>query len=191
MDQPFNNGINSNMNHNRAIKTLSEESLTIMIIKPINVQQQHAFSLIELMVAIAIVGVSAVIAVPAYSDYMERVRTAQAIMDINQIAMRIESYNPPVGSANLYPASLADIGRDNMRDPWGNPYRYLNLTDGNVLAAQGQARKDHSLMPINSDYDLYSTGKDGNSQPPLTSNASRDDIVRANNGRFVGLASKY
>lgn len=190
MDRPFINGINSNINRSRVIKTLSENSLIIMMIKPINIQQQHAFSLIELMVAIAIVGITATIAVPAYSDYMERVRTEQAIMDINQIAMRIESYNP-VGSANLYPASLAEIGMDNMRDPWGNLYQYLNLTDGNVRGARGQARKDHSLVPINSDYDLYSTGKDGNSQPPLTSRASRDDIVRANNGRFVGLASKY
>ena len=190
MDRPFINDINSNINHSRAIKALSENSLIIMMIKPINIQQQHAFSLIELMVAVAIVGVSATIAVPAYSDYMERVRTEQAIMDINQIAMRIESYNP-VGSANLYPVSLADIGMDNMRDPWGNPYQYLNLTDGNIPGAKGKARKDHSLVPINSDYDLYSMGKDGGSQPPLTSKASRDDIVRANNGRFVGLASKY
>lgn len=132
MDRPFINDINSNINHSRAIKALSENSLIIMMIKPINIQQQHAFSLIELMVAVAIVGVSATIAVPAYSSYMERIRTEQAIIDINQIAMRIESYNP-VGSANLYPVSLADIGMDNMRDPWGNPYQYLNLTDGNYL----------------------------------------------------------
>ncbi len=68
MDRPFINDINSNINHSRAIKALSENSLIIMMIKPINIQQQHAFSLIELMVAVAIVGVSATIAVPAYSS---------------------------------------------------------------------------------------------------------------------------
>ncbi len=46
-------------------------------------------------------------------------------------------------------------------------------------------------MPINSDYDLWSSGKDGASSPPLTAKPSRDDIVRANNGRFVGLASDF
>jgi general secretion pathway protein G len=46
-------------------------------------------------------------------------------------------------------------------------------------------------VPINSDFDLYSVGKDGQSQDPLTAPVSRDDIVRANNGRFVGLASTY
>lgn len=52
-------------------------------------------------------------------------------------------------------------------------------------------RKDHSLVPINSDYDLYSMGPDGKSQAPLTANASRDDIIRANNGAFYGKASNY
>lgn len=34
-------------------------------------------------------------------------------------------------------------------------------------------------------------GADGASVSPLTAKSSRDDIVRANNGRFVGLASTY
>ncbi len=46
-------------------------------------------------------------------------------------------------------------------------------------------------MPINSDFDLYSMGKDGRSVGPLTARHSRDDIVRASNGRFVGLAEDY
>ena len=55
-----------------------------------------------------------------------------------------------------------------MRDPWGNPYGYLNLGDKN---ANGHARKDHSLVPINTDFDLYSMGPDGRSSPPLTAKA--------------------
>lgn len=56
---------------------------------------------------------------------------------------------------------------------------------------KAQPRKDHNLHPINSDYDLYSMGKDGKSVSPLTGGPSRDDIVRANNGRFVGKAADY
>ena len=77
-----------------------------------------------------------------------------------------------------------------MQDPWGNPYQYLNLSDPK-LKGKGQARKDHNLVPINSDFDLYSMGKDGASVSPLTAKASRDDIVRANNGRFIGRAKDY
>jgi general secretion pathway protein G len=55
----------------------------------------------------------------------------------------------------------------------------------------GQARKDHFLVPINSDYDLYSMGKDGDSVPPLGAQKSLDDVVRANDGGFVGLAANF
>jgi general secretion pathway protein G len=55
----------------------------------------------------------------------------------------------------------------------------------------GKARKDHSLVPLNTDYDLYSKGPDKASVSPLTAKSSRDDILRANNGRFVGPASSY
>ena len=34
-------------------------------------------------------------------------------------------------------------------------------------------------------------GKDGDSKAPLTAQASRDDIIRANDGGYIGLASGY
>jgi general secretion pathway protein G len=34
-------------------------------------------------------------------------------------------------------------------------------------------------------------GPDGRTAPPLTARYSRDDIVRANNGAFVGVAADY
>jgi general secretion pathway protein G len=52
-------------------------------------------------------------------------------------------------------------------------------------------RKDKNLVPINSEYDLYSVGPDGRSVGPLTAKHSRDDIVMANDGRFIGVASDY
>jgi general secretion pathway protein G len=55
----------------------------------------------------------------------------------------------------------------------------------------GQIRKDRFLVPVNSDYDLYSMGKDGQSQAPFTAKASRDDIVRASDGQYVGLAEDF
>ena len=50
---------------------------------------------------------------------------------------------------------------------------------------------DLSLHPINTDFDLCSVGKDGKSAAPLTAKISQDDIIRANNGGYVGLASNY
>ena len=52
-------------------------------------------------------------------------------------------------------------------------------------------RKDRFLIPINTSFDLYSMGKDGKSAAPLTAQASQDDVIWANDGSFVGLASQY
>ena len=97
---------------------------------------------------------------------------------------------------NGLPETLANIGRSTLLDPWGNLYRYLNfhLEEGGGGQGGGPpkgARKDRFLVPINSTYDLYSVGKDGKSVAPLTAKASKDDIVRANDGGFIGLAVKY
>ena len=46
-------------------------------------------------------------------------------------------------------------------------------------------------VPLNTDYDLYSMGRDGKSKTPLTASESHDDIVRALDGEFVGLASEF
>jgi general secretion pathway protein G len=147
---------------------------------------QRAFTLIELLVAVAIIGVTLSVAVPSYREYVDRVDVAQAIADMYRIDVAMATFETE--NTGRLPDSLAEIGMDGLPDPWGNPYQYLNLSN---MKGKGAARKDHSLVPINSDYDLYSMGKDGKSVSPLTAKASRDDIVRANNGRFVGKASDY
>ena len=52
-------------------------------------------------------------------------------------------------------------------------------------------RKDHKLNPINSDFDLYSMGKNGVSKTQISNKDSLDDVIRANNGGFVGRASDF
>lgn len=55
----------------------------------------------------------------------------------------------------------------------------------------GQVRKDRNLVPLNTDYDLFSAGPNGQWMPPITASVSRDDIIRADNGAYVGQASDY
>lgn len=145
------------------------------------------FTLVELVIVIAIVGVLAAIAVPSYHSYRDRVLVAQAQSDIVTLAVAISLYRL---DSRLLPDSLADVGKAGMLDPWKNPYKYLKLSplDKRLM---GSVRKDKNLVPINSDYDLYSMGKDGTTAAPLTAKASQDDIVRANDGRFVGLAADH
>jgi len=53
------------------------------------------------------------------------------------------------------------------------------------------ARKDKNDFPITTDFDLYSLGPDGQTHQNLQNAKSRDDIVRAGEGAFVGKASTY
>jgi len=146
---------------------------------------RRGFTIIELGLVLALLGVLMGLAIPSWNSWKDKARTKQATEDIIAISAVIDQHLADTGTL---PADLAAIGRSGLRDPWGRGYAYLPLIDAN---AKGQARKDHSLVPLNSDYDLYSMGPDGASVGPLTAKASRDDILRANNGRFVGPASMY
>jgi general secretion pathway protein G len=140
-------------------------------------------TLLEMLIAVALVGLLTAVAVPTYRQSSEKSKIMTAKRDILEISIALDKY---FLATNRYPNSLADIGQART-DPWGTPYQYLPMEGAKI----GQKRKDKSLHPLNSDYDLYSNGPDGNSQTPLTASASRDDIIRANNGGFIGVAQDY
>jgi general secretion pathway protein G len=137
------------------------------------------------MLTAAIIVILAAIAVPMYDDYVERARVARAVVDVASISAKVALYET---NNREFPATLRDVGADAMRDPWGNAYQYVNHDDPH---SRGRWRRDKNIVPINTDFDVFSLGKDGQSKPQLTFKTSRDDVVRANNGRFVGLAKDY
>jgi general secretion pathway protein G len=145
----------------------------------------RGFTLLELMLALVVIGTLATLASSSYSSYMEKARVTAAESDLSRIEARIETFEV---TNNQLPSSLAQIGVAALLDPWGHPYRYLDFAG---LQGKANMRKDRNLVPINSDYDLYSIGADGATLPPLTAPPSHDDVIRANNGGFIGLATDY
>jgi general secretion pathway protein G len=152
---------------------------------PRGIRPSLGITLLELVVLVAVLGMLAAVGIPAYGNYREKARITKAAADVALIQFDIRLYT----SANngKLPVNLDALGHGTIRDPWGNPYQYLDL----ATAPPGHARKDRFLVPLNTDYDLYSNGKDGVSRPPLTAHQSRDDILRASNGAFIGLASDF
>lgn len=143
-------------------------------------------SLVELVITLAIIGTLSSIVIPTLTDQVQKDKNKQAETDISVMSAAMMIY---INDYGVPPDNLGQVGLAGKRDPWGNPYEYLNvISDG---SGPPHPRKDHFLHPLNSDYDLYSKGEDGKTNVPLTAKASRDDIIRASNGGFIGLASGY
>jgi general secretion pathway protein G len=145
----------------------------------------RGFSLIEIAIVMAIAGVLIAITVPRLQGYIERNRVATAIVEIGEMSTKIRQYE--VSKAAL-PDTLADVGYGGRLDPWSQPYEYVNLR---TAPGSVKARKDKNLKPLNSDFDLYSIGPDGLTSASVTNAKSRDDVIRARDGQFIGLAQDF
>lgn len=151
------------------------------------VHYQRGLTLIEITIAVAILAIVATAAIPVYEGYVNEVRIARSIQDMRQMALilddRYQDGSPP--------ATLADVDLDNMTDPWGQPYQYLWLRGNPAPGLSGLRRRDKSMNPVNTDYDLYSIGLDGVTVAQFAGGEARDDVVRANDGDFFGLADDH
>lgn len=153
-------------------------------ITPLACQQhelhERGFTLIELLIAVAIIGVLSVISMTSFSAIKSQARNTRAAEEIRVIEKDITAYAIEKGA---FPASLADVGRDGLIDPWGNHYEYHPYVAGTMRTFVGE--------PMNLDYDLFSVGADRDYDQSLTETKSRDDIIRVNNGVWVGPVRIY
>ena len=139
--------------------------------------------------ALSVIGLLAAIALPSYAAIIKRQKVGEAARELQEIAMRIERFRT---MRFAVPDTLAELGLDAdlLEDPWGGEYQFLNF-NSSIPGVNGMIRKDHNLHPLNSEFDLYSFGEDGESRSPLTARASRDDVIWARDGGFVGLAEDF
>lgn len=146
------------------------------------------YTLIELFIVIAIIATLSAIALPNYVKYKNNAQIAQAISNIRIIEKQIALFVPD--NNGQLPDNLSDLPNFAIaNDPWGNPYQYLRI-NGGAPDAQGKCRRNMSDNPVNIDYDLFSMGKDGEYKKSFKDKTSRDDVVRAYEGRYVGLVSE-
>ena len=145
------------------------------------------FTLLELTIVTVIIGILASMAAPNVQRVREKALVARAIGDMKAIEVELNQYT---ANNMLPPDDLTVIERETLLDPWGHPYAYAKIA-GAGKGGKGGFRKDKFLVPLNSDFELYSMGPDGQSKAPLSSPVSKDDIIRANDGGYMGVAALF
>lgn len=145
----------------------------------------RGFTLIELLLVLALIAIVGVLIVPSIVSMFRQITVNRVQSDIQTISVELETFEQREGR---WPMNLDELPGGPYIDPWGNPYRYLPPTSPDWST---ERRWDRFLAPLNTDFDLYSLGPDGESRPPLTSSFSWDDIVRANDGLFIGPANEF
>lgn len=148
---------------------------------------RRGVTLIELLIGLAVIGLLSAIAIPQFIGYQQKAAAQEAVMAIGTLSGHIDRFRTEF---DMLPLDLEAAIGDIPDDPWGNPYEYLNLEAG-LPGTNGKRRRDKNMNPVNSDYDLYSKGPDGQSQAQFVAAKARDDIVRAADGDFIGIAEDF
>ncbi|MGB9849147.1 MAG: type II secretion system protein [Moorellaceae bacterium] len=100
------------------------------------------FTLVELLVVVAIIAILAAVLMPKLLGYTERARQARALADLGSMKTIVEVYAADQGNG-LYPdnTNVGTVMQNNgiawtgdakgVKDPWGNAYYYDRTIDAN------------------------------------------------------------
>ena len=113
---------------------------------------QRGFTLIELMIVVAIIGILAAIAIPAYQDYTIRSKVTELINAAGVCKTSVAEYYQAVGvfPADQTKAGCSDVGTANTVPPVVTGVGLITVDASGTLATQVGAGKTFSYTPTTS-----------------------------------------
>ncbi|MCG7949009.1 MAG: prepilin-type N-terminal cleavage/methylation domain-containing protein [Candidatus Thiodiazotropha taylori] len=125
-----------------------------------NIRKLSGFTLVELMVAVTIIGILLSIVIPNYMESVRKSRYNDGMNSLTDAAMKMETVRARTGS---YPATLAEanISATSTEGYYGNliitaPSAACPLSSCYLLQIDGQEGQEHSNVTA---YRLFSTGQ--------------------------------
>jgi len=129
-----------------------------------DMNSKKGFTLIELMIVVAIVGVLAAIAIPAYQDYVNRAKMSQVLAVFDAIATGAGEYHAAVtyfpssgyGANNLafYGVEYADIYLNDLSDKNFNLGIVANFKSSLNLESASSGTPDYGKLTMILSYDI-------------------------------------
>jgi len=95
-------------------------------------RRPSGFTVVELMLVVAIIAVVAAIALPSFQGYMDRAKVAQATSDIRSIDVAVAQYDSDNRTSS---DDLADLGKGSLHRPLG---KFLRVPQSRDVKGKGK-----------------------------------------------------
>ncbi|HEZ5655246.1 TPA: pilin [Neisseria meningitidis] len=155
---------------------------------------QKGFTLIELMIVIAIVGILAAVALPAYQDYTARAQVSEAILLAEGQKSAVTEYYLNHGE---WPANNSSAGVATSANIKGKYVQSVTVANGVITAQMASSNVNNEIK--GKKLSLWAKRQDGSvkwfcGQPVQRANANganNDEVTAANDNSNNGINTKH
>ena len=156
---------------------------------------QKGFTLIELMIVVAIIGILAAIAIPAYQDYTIRAQVSEGLTLASDIKAGVAEFMAQTGD---WPVDLeeAGLGSAAAEDKAGRYVESIDVTNGTIQIVYGKDvnskvdGKQLAIQPyVNTNGDVV--WRCGNADAPNGASDTPEGSATASDAGTTDLADKH